>query len=97
MNRIIALMLLAFSATGALASSDEAFEAIGNRFVADLPNFSPVASTSIGDHSRDADLDQVDAAARDELRALLRSYQEELTAIDRSDLSRANQIDYELL
>ncbi|MEJ2129315.1 MAG: DUF885 domain-containing protein [Woeseiaceae bacterium] len=97
MNRIIALTLLVFSATAALASSDETFEAIGSRFIADLPNFSPVASTSIGDHSRDGDLDQVDAAARDALRSLLRSYQDELAAIDRDDLSRANQIDYELL
>jgi uncharacterized protein (DUF885 family) len=96
-NRIIALTLLVFSATAALASSDETFEAIGSRFIADLPNFSPVASTSIGDHSRDGDLDQVDAAARDALRSLLRSYQDELAGIDRDDLSRANQIDYELL
>ncbi len=97
MKRLAALLLLASFATGALASSDAAFEALGDRFVADLPNFSPVASTSIGDHSRDADLDQVDAAARDSLIALLQSYQDELGAIDRDDLSRANQIDYELL
>ncbi len=97
MKRLVALTLLASFATGALASSDAAFEALGDRFMADLPNFSPVASTSIGDHSRDADLDQVDAAARDDLTALLRSYQDELGAIDRDDLSRANQIDYELL
>lgn len=97
MKRLVALTLLASIANAALASSDAAFEALGDRFVADLPNFSPVASTSIGDHSRDADLDQVDAAARDSLAALLRSYQDELGAIDRDDLSRANQIDYELL
>ena len=97
MYRLLTLTLLVFSATCALASSDEAFEAIGDRFVADLPNFSPVASTSIGDHSRDSDLDQVDDAARDALRGLLTSYQEELATIDRADLSRANQIDYELL
>ncbi|MDJ0904430.1 MAG: DUF885 domain-containing protein [Woeseiaceae bacterium] len=97
MKRLAALLLLASFATGAHASSDAAFEALGDRFVADLPNFSPVASTSIGDHSRDADLDQVDAAARDSLIALLQSYQDELGAIDRDDLSRANQIDYELL
>jgi uncharacterized protein (DUF885 family) len=90
-------MLLVSVATSTLASSDAAFEALGDRFVADLPDFSPVASTSIGDHSRDADLDQVDAAGREELAALLRAYQDELSAIDRDGLSRANQIDYELL
>ena len=97
MKRLVTLVLLISMASAVNASSDEAFEALGNRFVADLPNFSPVASTSIGDHSRDADLDQVDAAARDALGASLRSYQDKLDAIDREDLSRANQIDYELL
>ena len=96
MNRLVALLLITL-ASGVQAASDESFEALGNQFVADLPNFSPVASTSIGDHSRDADLDQVDAAARESLGALLQSYQDKLGAIDRDDLSRANQIDYELL
>jgi uncharacterized protein (DUF885 family) len=96
-RRLFALTLLASLATGALASSDADFEALGERYVADLPNFSPVASTSIGDHSRDGDLDEVDAAAREKLGALLRTYQDEVGAIDRDDLSQANQIDYELL
>jgi uncharacterized protein (DUF885 family) len=96
-KRLVALILLIAMASGVQASSDEAFEALGNEFVADLPNFSPVAATSTGDHSRDADLDQVDAAARESLGALLRSYRDKLDAIDRDDLSRANQIDYELL
>jgi uncharacterized protein (DUF885 family) len=86
-------------ASSALAEStaDEAFENLGARFVGDLPAFSPVAATWIGDHSRDGELDQVDDAARDSLRTTLQAYQDELDSIDRASLSTANQIDYELL
>lgn len=78
-------------------ASDDAFENLADKFVNDLPTLSPVAATWIGDHRRDADLDQVDAQARKDLLVALAGYQEALAAIDRDDLSRANQIDYELL
>jgi uncharacterized protein (DUF885 family) len=98
-KRLAALLTIALFAGAALAATtaDEALQDLGDRFVADLPKFSPVASTSIGDHSMDAELDQVDDAARDRLRELLTSYQDALSEIDRSALSRANQVDYELL
>jgi len=51
----------------------------------------------IGDHSADDVLDQVDAAGREESLNLLREYQSALEAIDRDELSRANQVDAELL
>ncbi len=78
-------------------ASDDAFQELADKFVNDLPTFSPVAATWIGDHRRDADLDQVDAQARADLLANLAVYREALDAIDRDTLSRANQIDYELL
>ncbi len=78
-------------------SSDEAFESLADKFVNDIPSFSPVAATWIGDHRRDADLDDVDADARDNLLASLSGYREALEAIDRDELTLANQIDYELL
>jgi uncharacterized protein (DUF885 family) len=78
-------------------ASDADFESLADQFVSDLPALSPVAATWIGDHRRDADLDQVDGAARDKLRSALQDYQAALEAIDRDVLSRANQIDYELL
>jgi uncharacterized protein (DUF885 family) len=79
------------------SASDDAFQDLADRFLNDLPAFSPVAATWIGDHRRDADLDQVDAQAREALLASLAAYQAALEAIDRDDLSRANQVDYELL
>ncbi len=95
--RRLATVAIALCITGNTWASDTAFENLAAEFVNDLPEFSPVASTWIGDHRRDADLDQVDAAARDELRSALQDYQQALDAIDRDGLSRANQIDYELL
>ena len=98
-KRLIAITIVTFLANGALAASsaDEAFESLAEQFVGDLPTLSPVASTWIGDHSRDAELDQVDADARAGLKDALEAYQEALGDIDRSGLSRANQVDYELL
>ena len=66
----------AFAATAA----DDAFELLAEQFVADLPEFSPVASTWIGDHSRDDELDQVDTGARARLTEALASYQQQLDA-----------------
>jgi uncharacterized protein (DUF885 family) len=96
LTAVLAITLFAGAALAATAA-DEAFQSLGDQFVTDLPSFSPVASTSIGDHSRDAELDQVDAAARAQLREILANYESRLAAINRDELSRANQVDYELL
>jgi uncharacterized protein (DUF885 family) len=98
-KRLIAVLTVSLFAVGALAATaaDEAFENLADQFVADLPKFSPVAATSIGDHSMDAELDQVDADARAQLRKILSNHQATLDTIDRGALSRANQVDYELL
>ena len=82
----------------ALASpADDAFEAIASRYVDDLPNFSPVAATLIGDHSADHELDQVDTKAWAFRRQRYLDYQTALSAVDRDSLSQANQIDAALL
>ncbi|MDJ0812701.1 MAG: DUF885 domain-containing protein [Woeseiaceae bacterium] len=95
MRRIAAAIAITLAAQA--WASDDAFQELADKFVNDLPTFSPVAATWIGDHRRDADLDQVDAQARADLLANLAVYREALDAIDRDTLSRANQIDYELL
>jgi uncharacterized protein (DUF885 family) len=51
----------------------------------------------IGDHSADGELDNVDSDARNETLSLYREYKAALAALDRNELSRANQVDYELL
>jgi uncharacterized protein (DUF885 family) len=95
---VYAFALLTLTAVAhAGSATDEAFENLGDEYISDLANFSPVYATLIGDHSADGELDGVDGAARDETLALLREYQSALNAFDFDDLSRANQVDADLL
>jgi len=99
MSRIIAVLCIAMFAGNAVSavSSDEVFEALAEQFISDLPDFSPVNATLIGDHSADDILDQVDANARATAREAYMGYLGAIAAIDREQLSRANQVDIELL
>jgi uncharacterized protein (DUF885 family) len=81
----------------AATADDEAFENLAQEYISDLGNFSPVFATLLGDHGADGQLDQVDDAARAETRTLLLDYLQALNGIDREQLSRANQVDAELL
>lgn len=95
---ILALVIAAFSTpVAAQSAADQAFENLAHEYLSDLTNFSPVAATQIGDHSADDKLDHVDAAARRKTAQLYKEYQDALAAIDRSQLSRSNQVDAELL
>ncbi len=99
MNRIILALLINVLACSAYAASatDTAFQNLSDEYISDLTNFSPVTATMIGDHSADGEIDQVDAAARTESLTLLREYRDALLALDRDEMSRANQVDAELL
>lgn len=81
----------------AAQSTDVTFENLAEKYIGELSRFSPVSATLTGDHSADDDLDQVDAAARQEKRTLYTEYRSALAAIDQDELSRANQVDAELL
>jgi uncharacterized protein (DUF885 family) len=98
-NRTITAFVCTLFAGVALAATDadKAFERLGEQYIVDLPLFSPVSATLIGDHSADDQLDQVDQAARDTLAAAYSKYLRAIAAIDRDELSRANQVDAELL
>ena len=91
MSRFVALLLAAVLVACAppTRASDADFEELADQFVTDLPSFSPAAATWIGDHSADAELDQVDAAARTWLAGAYRGYGDAIAAIDRESLSRA--------
>ncbi len=78
-------------------SENAAFEKLAQRYLDELPMFSPVNATQVGDHSADDKLDEVDAAARERNLASYEKYRIALGAIDREQLSRANQVDAELL
>ncbi len=77
--------------------ADSSFEALAARFVDEMPAYSPVSATQLGDHRFDSELDQVDAAARTEQISFYERYRAALAEIDRDGLSRANTIDAELL
>ncbi len=99
MKRTISVFLLGLLAAGTCAATptDEAFQNLADEYISDLVNLSPVYATAIGNHSADDELDQVDAAGRAETLGLLRQYKAALDALDRNELSRANQVDAELL
>jgi hypothetical protein len=46
------------------SSADVRFDALAARFVDEMPAYSPVGATQLGDHRFDSELDQVDDAAR---------------------------------
>ena len=99
MNRIVSVILFGLLAASAHADTptDAAFQNLADDYLSGLTDLSPVYATMIGDHSADGELDQVDAAGRAKSLKLLRKYQSALEAINRDELSRANQVDAELL
>jgi uncharacterized protein (DUF885 family) len=77
--------------------ADVRFDALAARFVDEMPAYSPVGATQLGDHRFDSELDQVDDAARAAQSGFYERYRVDLATIDRDGLSRANKIDAELL
>lgn len=59
--------------------------------------YSPISATTIGDHRYDDRIDDVSAAGRNAALAFTRDTLARLEAIDASQLSRANQVDYAIL
>ncbi len=98
MKRLFLSLLFMSMTTATLAqTADEAFQNLADEYISDLGNLSPVYATLLGDHALDHQLDQVDDAARAEARLLLNDYVAALKGIDLEQLSRANQVDAELL
>ncbi len=79
------------------ATADQQFEALAERFVDEYPATSPVAATQLGDHRFDDQLDVVSADERQRQIRFARGYLEQLSEIPTDELSRANQVDAELL
>ncbi len=99
MKLLATLALLVLTTTGAITASaaDSAFEKLADDYIEGLARISPVGATAIGDHSADERLDDVDSAARAGTRKTFLDYRATLASIDRNELSRANQIDAEIL
>lgn len=92
------VLLAAFLPLAAAAqSADERFAALGERYVDEMPALSPVTATLLGDHRYDGELDRVTPEARAAAVAFYRGVLRDLAAIEMDALSRANQVDAELL
>jgi len=78
-------------------TADQQFEALAQRYVREAPEQSPSDATSLGDHRFDDKLDDVSAAGWQARLTFDELYLAALEPIDRSKLSRANQVDALLL
>lgn len=81
----------------AQSDADSAFESVAAAFVNDLPALSPVSATLSGDHRQDDILDQVDSDGRGTTVRLYEKHLAALQSIEWQALSRANQVDADLL
>lgn len=98
---VFGLMLTAFSiyaeSLKAAAPMDAQFDNVAARFIDEFPLLSPVGATSLGDHRYDNLVDDVSDAARETEKHFYRRYLDDLASIQRAQLSRAQQVDYQLL
>ncbi len=100
---VIASFIVAACSGGELAAEqqespvDQAFHAIAKSYIDESPSLSPSGATSLGDHRFDQQLDDVSPAARQRQREFCRKFLDQLQKVDRTKLSRDNQVDYRLL
>lgn len=76
---------------------DQVFQRVTESYIDEAPSLAPASATTLGDHRFDQKLDEISAAARQQSRDFCLRYLGELKKIDRSQLSRDNQVDYQLL
>jgi uncharacterized protein (DUF885 family) len=85
------------TAQPAAPSADEQFTDISKRWLDGSFKNSPVSATQTGDHRFDSELDDLSAAGRQAALDFSRAILGDLDKLDRSKLSRENQVDYGLL
>ena len=79
------------------AAADNAFADLSKRWLDGAMQLSPVGATQTGDHRFDSELDDLSADGRARGLAFSKGMLAELGKIDRSKLSRGNQVDAALL
>lgn len=83
--------------TAASSAADKAFTTLSKRWLDGSFKFGPIYATSIGEHRYDHEVDDVSAAGRKAHSDFNRSVLAQLDAMDRTKLSRANQVDAAIL
>ena len=81
----------------AQSAADRAFATLAHRWLDETMRQGPVSATQIGDHRFDAQLDDVSANGRNATLRFAHHTLDALNAIDKTHLSRANQVDARLL
>lgn len=84
-------------AATAPSAADIAFNSLSVRYFDEMLALTPVTATQLGDHRYDARLDDVGTDTRAQTGTLARTLLSELDKIDHAGLSRANQVDAQLL
>jgi uncharacterized protein (DUF885 family) len=77
--------------------ADQAFAALGARWLDTMARLSPVSATQLGDHRYDAELDDMSASGRAASTAASRAMLKDLEAMPLKGISRPSQIDAALL
>lgn len=78
-------------------TADDTFTALGAKWIGDYARLRPAGATQLGDHKHDGEIDDVSAAGRAAKAALVKETTAALAAIDRTKLSRDNQVDAAML
>ena len=73
------------------------FDEIARKYIRDVPQWSPIGATLLGDHHFDHELDYLDDNMRKREREFHERNLAQLKQLDRALLSRDNQVDYQLL
>ena len=77
--------------------ADRAFRIVANNWFRGAMRLGPVAATQIGEHRHDGKIDDLSANGRAHLLAFSKNILSDLARLDKSKLSRANQVDYAIL
>jgi uncharacterized protein (DUF885 family) len=84
-------------AVASTATADRQFADLSRRWLDGFMQASPVGATQTGDHRFDAELDDLSAEGRQRNADFSRGILAELDKLDRSGLSRENQVDFGIL
>ncbi|MDP3675027.1 MAG: DUF885 domain-containing protein [Novosphingobium sp.] len=85
------------AASAPASRADQQFATLAARYIASLTRLSPVEATGLGEHRYDDRLPDITAGGRAARETEWRAILGELAHVDRSRLSRDNQVDFALL
>src|SRR6476469_7475631 len=78
-------------------SQDDAFQKVAHDYVEQYLHFNPEQATELGDHRFDGELTDYSAEARAKDLATQKEFRDKLNAIDGTQLTGANNVDFRIL